>query len=373
MKQLKILLISHDFTVTGAPNSLLRQAKYFKSAGHEVDIWSLGGGGLLPRYIEAGFSPIIIENRAIVIDSIFRNMNKKYDFILCNTIVTYKAVKVLSQYNTPVVWFVRETQLVDMWMESTPKFAALFKKFYNIYTVSPYAARVLKKYNKNVRIIKNAIEDLNPKVKPTGGKIVFGYIGSIIEVKGVDFLIDAFVELSKQNKNIELRIAGNYDNPYGQELRQKTKDIKNIIWVGEVQCAEKCKFFDGIDVLCVPSLDEPCALTVIEGAMASKVLIASENTGGNYVIKNGSNGYIVKTADSTSLMQAMADVCKADIDAMKAASRQMYLKHGTTSREKRDVLRMLHDNLDNRPPNAEKLPRIFSLNKIFVKLKSLFS
>ena len=32
----KILMVSHTLRVSGAPNSLLRQAKYFKEAGYEV-------------------------------------------------------------------------------------------------------------------------------------------------------------------------------------------------------------------------------------------------------------------------------------------------------------------------------------------------
>ena len=41
----RVLLVSHELTVTGAPNSLLRQAKYFLSAGFGVDVWTFKGGG----------------------------------------------------------------------------------------------------------------------------------------------------------------------------------------------------------------------------------------------------------------------------------------------------------------------------------------
>ena len=56
----KILLISHCLGCTGAPASLLRHATYFKEAGHDVDIWSLGSGSLSEEYQKDGFTPKFI-------------------------------------------------------------------------------------------------------------------------------------------------------------------------------------------------------------------------------------------------------------------------------------------------------------------------
>ena len=59
---MNILLIGHELSVSGAPNSLLRQACYFRDAGYNVDIISLNDGKLKQRYLEEGFSPIIIND-----------------------------------------------------------------------------------------------------------------------------------------------------------------------------------------------------------------------------------------------------------------------------------------------------------------------
>lgn len=339
-----ILLISHDFSVTGAPNSLLRQAKYFRDAGHNVDVWSLDDGGLKQRYIEAGFNPIIVENSYGQIRRLYKRTNKKYDFIICNTTVTYKAVSVLQKYKTPLVWFIRETKLVDDGMRNEPKFAKVFKNFYNIYTVSEYAANVIKKYNKHVRVINNAIADNFTKPKKTSKKIVFGYIGSIIPIKGVDLLLDAFEKLITKNKNISLNIAGK-----APAEMQNTHNSAGINWLGEVQLNEKQNFFDAIDVLVVPSIDDPCPLTVIEGAMYGKPIITTDTVGSNYMVQNGKNGFIVKTGDVNDLYKCMKHILSCDLDNMKQASRNMYLLYGTTERERKQVLKMLDDNLNKLP------------------------
>ena len=116
--------------------------------------------------------------------------------------------------------------------------------------------------------------------------------------------------------------------------------------MGEIQQEEKEKFFNKIDVLCIPSLDDPCPLTVIEGAMRAKALIATKNTGSNYIINDGKSGYIVETNSVPDLEFAMENIINSDIKKMQELSRKMYEMYGTTEREEREVLSMVADSLN---------------------------
>lgn len=129
-----ILLISHSFAVTGAPNSLLRQAKYFRKAGHNVEVWSLGNGVLKERYFEEGFNPVVLENNVLSVRKYYEKRKKHFDFVLCNTIVTYKAIFALHKYNIPTVWFIRETKLLDDYMRKDAVFAKHLQNL-TIYTL----------------------------------------------------------------------------------------------------------------------------------------------------------------------------------------------------------------------------------------------
>ena len=344
---MNILLIGHELSVSGAPNSLLRQACYFRDAGYNVDIISLNDGKLKQRYLEEGFSPIIINDSDDAIRDAYNKQNKKYDFILCNTTVTYKAVDFLQHQQTPLVWFIRETRLVDIGMKTDANFARVFRSFYNIYTVSNYAARVCRKYNKNVKIIYNAVSDKFKKYKPINKTVRFGFIGRIAEDKGAGVLMDAFKQLTLTNPNTELHIAGNYNHEYAQQL--KDMNVPHVKWYGEVQKQEKENFFNNIDILIVPSLDEPSGLTVIEGAMYGKPIIATDKTGANYIVKDRVSGFIVKANNAHDLYIRMKDILDCDIAFMQKMSRQMYLKYGTIDRERKSVLKMLKDNKQNIP------------------------
>lgn len=176
-----------------------------------------------------------------------------------------------------------------------------------------------------------------------------------MEIKGVDILINAFKDILKTNSNINLFIAGSTSwNEYAEKLMQHTGDVKNIKWLGEIQKEEKEKFFDSIDVLCVPSLDDPCPLTVIEGAMRSKAMITTKNTGSNFIVKEGESGYIVETGNISAFKEAMEKTLNADILKMKKCSRKQYEIMGTTEREEKEALKMLQDTL-NKGVNTSKI------------------
>ena len=101
----RILLVSHELSVTGAPNSLLRQARYMRDAGHEVEVWSFRDGPLRARYKEAGFVPRIVRDSRAELKAA-ADSSRPFDFILCNTIRSYRAADVLQRRGIPCVWFV---------------------------------------------------------------------------------------------------------------------------------------------------------------------------------------------------------------------------------------------------------------------------
>jgi mannosyltransferase len=194
-------------------------------------------------------------------------------------------------------------------------------------------------------------------------------MGSIMPVKGIDLLIDAFMYLLKDDPSATLDIAGDYNNDFAESLKEKTKSISNIHWLGVVQKEEKRNFFNNIDVHCVPSLDEPSGLTLLEGIMMGKVVITTDKTGANYAVDDGKSGFIVPAGCVEKLTQAMKDLClKKDLSFMQKNSRQMYLKEATIEQYHENILKMVEDNVNNLPIVNTKLK--FERRKILCKKKS---
>lgn len=343
---MKVLLVSHELTVTGAPNSLLRQAKYFRSAGFEVEVWSLAEGPLRARYQEAGFTPKLVANDRRAIQIKYEMDPIRYDLVVCNTIKSYRCVDVLMRYGLKIAWFIRETKLVDedFWLDRD--FARLFSKFYNLYTVSEYAAEVVRYYNPNVKVIHNAVADVFDGFAPPCRHLRFGFIGSLIEVKGVGLLVKAFQRVIRDFPDVTLTIAGGVPAESFARLQAETRDIPRVSLLGTVQGEEKRRFFDSIDVLCVPSLDEPSGLTVIEGAMLGKPVITTDRTGANYLVDEGS-GRCVRAGDVDSLAEALRDFAGMDAQTLRTYcenSRKMYLRYGTPEVECLNVVKMVAES-----------------------------
>lgn len=341
-------MVSHTLRVSGAPNSLLRQAKYFKEAGYEVDIWTLEGGNLIEKYRTSGFEPLNLKNDSwFNINKAWQVSKKDYDLVVCNTIITYKVADFFAKCQIPTVWFIRETGLVEDICQINSQAARILKKFDNLYTVSDYAANILRKYNPNVKVINNAVPDNFIKQTAIGKKIRLGYIGSIIPIKGVDVLCKAFTIAKAVNPDISLTIAGDYNNSFGKKIFEQYNKISELQWLGEVEQLEKQKFFDNIDVLVVPSLDEPSGLTVMEGVMQGKIVITTTKVGANYLIEEGKNGFIIEPNDSKALAKAvikLLDNSVEELTEMQKQARKSYLRSANIDRERQDVLHMFSDN-----------------------------
>ena len=347
----RVLLVSHELTVTGAPNSLLRQAKYFLSAGCRVDVWTMAGGELRRSYEDAGLKPELVENDRRAIEAKWSACGVRYDLVVCNTICTYKFVDVLRRRGVPVAWFIRETKLLDEEIWWNQDFERVFRSFPNLYTVSEYNAAIVRDYNPRVRVVHNAVADQFAGFPQPSCKVRFGFIGSFIPVKGLDALVEAFRRVHAEFPGTELRIAGLETIGMGPRLKAETAGDASIAWLGEVQGASKRAFFDSVDVLCVPSLDEPSGLTLLEGAMYGKALVTTDRTGANYVVDGGC-GRIVRSGDVDALagaMREMAAMGGAGLREMGERSRARYLECASPEAERAEVLRMLRENAGRVP------------------------
>ena len=369
----RILLVSHELSVTGAPNSLLRQAKYLREAGYETDVWTFKDGELRARYEEAGFRPeVVADSRKEVTEKLKSLKVEKlkssepfnlstfqpFNLAICNTTRTYRAVDALRHCGVPTVWFIRETRVLDedIWMN--PDFASVFAEFGNLYTVSEYNASVIMRYNPHVRVIHNAVADRFRGFAQTGGSVRFGFIGSCTKVKGLDVLIEAFADVRREIPGCTLTIAGKPWTEFGRKLREETEGAPGVAWAGEVQGAAKEAFFGGVDVLCVPSLDEPSGLTLIEGCMYGKAVVTTDHTGSSYLVGSDS-GRIVPAGDAKALAEAMMEIARNPerIPAMQRAARERYLEGGTTEKERECVLKMVEENAGRALPARGRMRR----------------
>jgi glycosyltransferase involved in cell wall biosynthesis len=149
-------------------------------------------------------------------------------------------------------------------------------------------------YNAYKPVVQQSPDTIRPITR-------IGYIGRIAKTKGIEVLISAFRMLQALRPNLRLVIAGVGDEAYVEDLKLHCSGL-NVEFLGQVKPEV---FYEGVDLVVVPSLwAEPLARVLFE-AMAHGVPLVSSDTGGSpELVKDAITGFLYSPATSHEAMQS---------------------------------------------------------------------
>jgi len=139
--------------------------------------------------------------------------------------------------------------------------------------------------------------------------ITFGYLGQLIDIKGVGLFIDAAIALCKKYSDVYFILAGDlsYSKEYTQGLLNKVQeaDVQDrIIFLGSVENIKD--FFSKTDVLVTPSVkEEPLGNVLVEAKSYYTPSIIFNSGGMPELIKHKHNGYVCTESTAAALETAM--------------------------------------------------------------------
>lgn len=136
----------------------------------------------------------------------------------------------------------------------------------------------------------------------------FGYLGQVIEIKGVHHFIESALRILESGRNVTFYIGGSlhYDCNFAQKVVDlvPSKWKSNIVFLDEISDIET--FFSHIDVLCVPSIkQEPLGNVIVEAKKYSKPCIVYPSGGMPELISDGIDGFVCKSAHTDHLYECM--------------------------------------------------------------------
>lgn len=145
-------------------------------------------------------------------------------------------------------------------------------------------------------------EKVVPRTRPKEdvGAVVFCSTSRLVVAKGIGELIDAFKELSKNSDKYRLWLIG--DGPDQEMFEKQTAGNHYITFFGHSE--QPLPYLAASDVYMHPTYHEGFSLSLAEGAMLGKPLIAT-NVGGNPELVNEGNGILVPVKDVNALLNAM--------------------------------------------------------------------
>ena len=180
---------------------------------------------------------------------------------------------------------------------------------------------IFSKTNKPFKntIINNAvntslIEKLKASITPISRKdFVFGYVGTITEYEGLEFLIQTFQELYDDGFKHKLVIYGKGVNKQSvQDQIIARSDINTISYKGAIAPSEVYKAFSEIDVIINPRLTTPLTNSVtplkpLEAMAYEKLFIGSDVGGIKEIVPQGT-GFLFSSENKNDLKKVVKKV-----------------------------------------------------------------
>ncbi|HNZ25783.1 MAG TPA: glycosyltransferase family 4 protein [Spirochaetota bacterium] len=148
------------------------------------------------------------------------------------------------------------------------------------------------------------IEEFKPRVIESN---IFTVISTsrLIKRKGIQYLIDGFIEFAKGKNDVKLIVIG--DGNQKEELISlvsENGEKDKIEFLGKINHDNLPKHYQSSDVFCLPFLNEGMSNALLE-AMASGLAILATDTGGTKELIDESNGIIIQKESKKAITDSL--------------------------------------------------------------------
>ena len=156
------------------------------------------------------------------------------------------------------------------------------------------------------KIIKNPYGVNLNQFKPNKTKEYFNkvfriiYTGTVSVRKGILYLLETFEELNI--KNSELLIIGNTDKELNKKLK-KYKNNENIKFKNAIDQSSLKDFYNISDIFVTCSVEEGLSMVQLQAMSCGLPVVCTTHSGGQEVIDQGVNGYILPIRDKEKLKE----------------------------------------------------------------------
>jgi glycosyltransferase involved in cell wall biosynthesis len=168
---------------------------------------------------------------------------------------------------------------------------------------------------------------------------VVGWVGRMTAVKRTDDVVRALAGLVERGVDAQLLLVG--DGPDRTHLERYAHElgvVKRCLFLGYQD--DVAQFYNAIDALVLPSVNEGTPVSVIESLAASKPAVATRVGGVPDVIREGVDGFLVDVGDADALAERLAEL---------AADPDLRARMGSDGRERvleRYAVERLVDDVD---------------------------
>jgi glycosyltransferase involved in cell wall biosynthesis len=135
---------------------------------------------------------------------------------------------------------------------------------------------------------------------------VVTFVGRLVHAKGVDWLLEVWREVAKQERTARLAIIGDGTERRALEAQVRTLGIADTVdFLGAQK--DVWRFLAATDVFVLPSRQEGVSNALLEAmSRGLPAIVADDYLGGNReVVDNGKDGYVIEFGDTRNFSQSL--------------------------------------------------------------------
>ena len=363
----KVLLVTHEMMLTGAPIALFYFAKMLKEEEMCPVILAPSGGMLEDECKRYGIP-------ALIDPSLYKEKRYKlyidlFDMVIANTIASAPVINGLSESRIPVLWWLHEAEASyqdENFFKAMPQH---IPDNVTVYTVGDYAKKRLLYHRplyKSKELLyyvpQNNVEgkDVTFKLpKEAKGKTVFALIGVQEYRKGFDILINAIRNLNEEErkKSYFVFVGKKYYKTIYEDIDQICKDFpENTLYIEKLDRKEINDLYKEIDCYICASRDDPMPIVVTEAMQNNVAVIVSENTGTATIVKTEKCGLTYKNNNVEELTEKIIYMLNNSVDRKEFGKNgyKAYLKYFAKEAFYENAKKAIKDTYKNAEQNRQK-------------------
>ncbi len=316
---MRIAMVGHEFSRTGAALAFFRLARHWKASGHEISVFRSGqiDGPIRDLYVADGFN---IETRLEI---------SRFDLVVGNTICAAPIIEHTVAHR-PAIWWIHESEVgtglvmrnpgwlsafekADATVFCTPAQRDLFRSFTS--SAPPGALRVI---SPDVAVDLGTVDPTRALPKRRLLRVV--QVGSIEQRKRPGDLVMA---THASGADYECVLIGDYFaiRPEARQLVDADPDRFRVI--PGLDLAATLDWVASADVFCLASMSETQPLSVYEAALLERPLLLTDLACYEGVFRHGRDCVMVPVGDIEMMAASLA---------MLGASPNLRARLGTAAR-----------------------------------------
>jgi glycosyltransferase involved in cell wall biosynthesis len=344
---MKVFFVIDSLTNAGTEKSLLDIISNFSSSINCKVLYIHKPETLLQQYIDAGIKIQKISNSSsffrnlislkkiikteqpnIVVSSLYKSN------ILCRMVCLQTKTKLVGTFvsdsysRVRIKSYYRKQKIGQLLYKTLDRITSFIPKYYisNSSSIKLSNCKVLNIKEEKVKVVYRGrdIEKVSEWINPENEAFTFIIIARVLQTKGYSELIDAFNNVYKKEKNVQLHIYG--DGGYINELKTKIEKFdltQNVYLKGNV--VDAYQYLLKANCFVFPSWYEGLSGALIEAAISGIPIIASNISMNEEIVTGLPTALIHKVQSTESLVECMFEMIK-NYDSFKQHSQSARIK-----------------------------------------------